>query len=281
MSVDTPGQSALLPAGTPCWIELATTDEAVACEFYGRLFGWEFSVKRDPATPTRRYTIATLGGYQVGGLYQAARDQPTGWTVHLAVANTTSTADWVEHLGGTRTLGPVDIPDRGSVLHAIDPSGAPVVFWAPPEDWAFTVGIPGSFSGVDLNTHDGESADAFYCRLFGFASEQIGEGGIDYTEWRIGPEPVMYRYAMNTQAESTIPPHWMIYFTADPARGTDAMAGQSIMLGGSVVTPPFDTPFGRTAMLADPGGSLFSVIDHSRPVDTGAGRAEVDDPYDD
>jgi hypothetical protein len=33
------------------------------------------------------------------------------------------------------------------------------------------------------------------------------------------------------------------------------------------------------AILADPDGAVFAVIDHSRSVDFG--RAEVDDPYDD
>jgi hypothetical protein len=52
------------------------------------------------------------------------------------------------------------------------------------------------------------------------------------------------------------------------------------MLGGQVVIQPYDTPFGRLAILADPDGAVFAVIDHSRVLD-GVGRAEVDDPYDD
>ncbi|PXY26166.1 glyoxalase [Prauserella sp. PE36] len=281
MSVGMPIPPSLLPAGVPCWIELASANEQAARDFYGELFGWEFFIKRDPATVNRRYTIAVLHDLQAGGLYQAASDQPTGWMVHLAVGNTVNTAEWVQHLGGTITLGPVDIPDRGSILHAVDPSGAPVVFWQPPGDWSFATSLPGSFTGADLNTHDGPSADQFYCRLFEFTSQQIGQGGIDYVEWRLDHEPVLYRYAMDPSYQATVPPHWMIYFEADPARGTDAIAGQALMLGGNVVTAPFDTPFGRTAVLADPGGAVFSIVDHSRPVDTGVGKAEVDDPYDD
>jgi hypothetical protein len=52
------------------------------------------------------------------------------------------------------------------------------------------------------------------------------------------------------------------------------------MLGGSVVVQPYDTSFGRVAILADPDGAVFAVIDHSRTLDD-VGRAEVDDPYDD
>ncbi|MEU6642290.1 VOC family protein [Saccharomonospora sp. NPDC046836] len=281
MSVGMSVPPALFPAGVPCWVELASADEAAAREFYKKLFGWEFVVKRDPATLNRRYSIASLLDSEVAGLYQTARDQPTGWIVQLSVTSTASTAEWVQRLGGTVTLGPVGIPDRGSILHAVDPSGAPVVFWQPPADWAFATSFPGTFSGADLNTHDGAGADHFYCRLFDFTSQQIGGDGIDYAEWRLGHQPVLYRYVLDAEYRASIPPHWMVYFDADPMRGADAMAGQAIMFGGSVVTPPFDTPFGRTAVLADPGGSVFSIVDHSRPVDTGAGRAEVDDPYDD
>jgi predicted enzyme related to lactoylglutathione lyase len=62
--------------------------------------------------------------------------------------------------------------------------------------------------------------------------------------------------------------------------GTDVVAGQASRLGGRVVAPPFDTPFGRTAVLADPGDRTFSVIGHSNPIE-GWDRAEVDDPYGD
>lgn len=281
MSVSTSLRAAHLAPGSPCWLELASANEEAARAFYGEIFGWEFYVKRDPATISRRYTIATLGSNQSAGMYQTARDQPTGWMPHLAVANTTNTAEWVEHLGGTVTLGPVDIPDRGSILHAIDPSGAPVVFWQLTPAYSFVQNKAGAFTGVDLNTHDGTSADGFYCRLFNYTSEQIGREGIDYAEWRLEHNPVVYRYVMDTEYQSTIAPHWMVYFMINPARGTDAVAGQALMLGGHVVTPPFDTPFGRTAVLADPAGSVFSIVDHSNPVESGVGLAAVDDPYDD
>jgi predicted enzyme related to lactoylglutathione lyase len=281
MSVGIPRSHASPPPGIPCWVDLAAAEEPAARAFYSTLFGWDCYVKRDPATINLRYAIATNSGLQVAGLYQAASDQPTGWMVHLAVANTVTTAEWVEHLGGTVTQGPVDIPDRGSILHAVDAGGTPVAFWQLPPDWAFGTDLPGMFTGADLNTRDGASADAFYSRLFDFTCQQIGDGRIDYAEWRLERMPVLYRYALGERYHEPLMPHWMVYFDVEPARGADAVAGHAIMLGGDVVTPPFDTPFGRTAVLRDPGGAVFSIIDHSCPVDTGAGRAEVDDPYDD
>ncbi|WP_370943409.1 VOC family protein [Amycolatopsis sp. cg5] len=281
MSLSSPSVPRVLPSGIPCWIELTTTDEARAQHFYSNLFGWQYATNRDPATPTRRYSIASLNGVAVGGLYTGARNQPPGWTVHLSVQHTASAAEWVTELGGKVTLGPIAIPHRGSILHAIDASGAPVVFWEPDESWEFGTGVANTFSGADLNVHDGEAADHFYCRLFNYQSHQIGDAEtVDYAEWCIEHEPVLYRYVMGREYLPTTPPHWMVYIKVDPAKGTDAVAGQALLHGGTVVIEPYDTPFGRVAILADPDGAVFAIIDHEYIADN-VGRAEVDDPYDD
>lgn len=272
---------ALLPSGLPCWVELATLDERVAHEFYGELFGWTMRVCRDPATSNGRYSIASMGGRDVAGIYLAAPEQPPIWTVNLSVHSVVNAAEWTEHLGGTVTLGPVAIPGRGAILHVADPAGAPAVFWQPSQEWDFLTGVPGTFGTADLNTHEPEVADRFFCRLFNYSASQIGDHrGIDYMEWRLDQEPVLYRYKMGPEYPPETLPHWMVYFDIDPARGADATAGQAIMLGGRVVVEPYDTPWGRIAILADPCGGVFSAIDHSIVVEE-FGRAEVEDPYDD
>lgn len=281
MSTSIPAASSILPSGMPCWVELASTDEAVAQEFYSRLFGWTYRLHRDPATRTGRYLVGSLGPADVGGLYRAERGWPSTWTINLAVQNTANAAGWVEHLGGGVTLGPIRLHHRGSILHAVEPSGTPVVFWQPPPSWDFASGVPNTFSAADLNTHDGMAADNFFCRLFNYTAVQIGDSqGIDYLEWRLDNEPVLYRYVMGPEYPPDARPHWMVYFEVDPARGTDATAGHALMLGGSVIVEPYDTSWGRIAILADPTGAMFSVIDHSLTTEDW-GRAEVDDPYDD
>ncbi|WP_409182412.1 VOC family protein [Amycolatopsis sp. VS8301801F10] len=280
MSIGWPG-SRTIPAGLPCWIEVACHDEARTQEFYSRLFGWDYETRRDPASPTGRYSIASSDGVAAGGLYQAGPRSAPGWTLQLAVPHTASAAEWVEHLGGQVTLGPIAIPERGSIVHAIDACGAPVVFWEAPPDWQFASGVPNTFSGADLNTHDGVAADHFYTKLFNYSSRQVGDGeSVDYAEYSIEHTAVLYRYVMGPEYRRDTPPHWLVYFEVDPARGADAAAGEALMLGGSVVIEPYDTPFGRTAILADPDGAVFAVIDHSRVLED-VGRAEVDDPYDD
>jgi predicted enzyme related to lactoylglutathione lyase len=49
----------------------------------------------------------------------------------------------------------------------------------------------------------------------------------------------------------------MVYFAVDDADAAATLAGRS---GGRVQQPPFDSPHGRIAVLADPGGALFGVL---------------------
>lgn len=263
--------------GTPCWIELATLDEQAARAFYTGLFGWRYQSKPDPATGT--YTIASRDGQQVAGLYRALPNQRPAWLLHLAVTNVRSAVGWATNLGGTVLLNPVDIPGRGSVAHVKDPSGAVCVLWETPEGWTFGRDQPGTFCAADLNTWDGDAVDGFYPTLFGFAGRQVGYApGLDYVEWRLD-EPILYRNIMGDEYQRSTPPHWLIYLGADPRHGTDTLAARTEAFGGTVILPPFDTGYGRSAVVADPAGVRFAIIDRSRSDPDW--RAEVDDPYDD
>lgn len=280
MTARTTPNEPVLPAGVPCWVELAARDERRAQAFYAGLLGWRFTVAADPATPSGQYAIARLDGVQVAGVYQAAADQPAGWSPHLSVRDTAGTADRVRRLGGLVTLGPVDIPRRGSILHAVEPSGAPIVFWRPATNWQFGTGVPGTYTGADLNTNDGARADEFFRRLLGYGNVPIGDRTIDYAEWQLRSQAVLYRYVMGPEYPPGTPPHWLIYFEVDRGEGTDKATARAIGLGGTVVIEPYDSLWGRIAVLADPDGAPFSLIDHSDTPQT-RGRAAVDDPYDD
>ena len=59
--------------GTFCWVDLATTDPAGAKAFYGELFGWE--AEDMPAGEAGMYTMLSLDGDEVGGLYELDADR--------------------------------------------------------------------------------------------------------------------------------------------------------------------------------------------------------------
>jgi hypothetical protein len=52
------------------------------------------------------------------------------------------------------------------------------------------------------------------------------------------------------------PAHWLTYWEVDDV---DARASAVSSLGGSVLSHPTDTPFGRMATVADPAGARFKL----------------------
>ena len=41
---------------------------------------------------------------------------------------------------------------------------------------------------------------------------------------------------------------------------TDATVAKATEMGGNVIAPPFDTPYGRMAVVADDQGAVFAVM---------------------
>ena len=60
-----------------------------------------------------------------------------------------------------------------------------------------------------------------------------------------------------TDSWTGIAPHWLVYFAVDDA---DVAADRARRSGGQVQQAPFDSSYGRIAVLADPGGAVFSVL---------------------
>jgi predicted enzyme related to lactoylglutathione lyase len=267
----------ILPAGAPCWVELATSNDGQMSEFYHQLLGWEYRVTVDSSVATDRYAIAMKDGFPVAGLYQT--NGRSGWIPHVAVSDINAGAERVGLLGGAVTLGPVALPHDDSVVYAQDPVGAPIALRCPPPGWLFTSGDAGSFAMADLNTRDGAVVDEFYANLLGYTSVQLGDGtDIDYAEWQLSGRPVLHRYVMGPEYAPTTPPHWLIYFVANPAEGTDATAVRALSLGGGIAVEPYDSRLGRATVLTDPGGATFGVIDYVESLENR--RAAVEDPDD-
>ena len=53
------------------------------------------------------------------------------------------------------------------------------------------------------------------------------------------------------------PAEWSIYFGTE---GTDATLARAVELGGAILVPAEDTPYGRLAQAADPTGVEFKLI---------------------
>jgi uncharacterized protein len=271
--------------GTPCWIDLATTDPKASRDFYGGLFGWQYQTNR-----TGEYLTALADNVPAAGFYRVpAADQTPSWTLYLAVSDSARTADHVVRLGGQILMPPQEFDDQGSLLLAADPTGATIGFWQPNTAWPFATGTTGEFRWAELNTWDGDVADKFFVDLFGYELEQIGDGGdFDYTTWSLPgePEPVAGRMLFGADFPADTRPHWMVYFEVGSTLGTDEATVLAVRLGGRLRSEPADSPFGRISVVEDPSGAVFTLIDSSNrttphaPSEEELGAA-TDDPYDD
>ncbi|TCO56936.1 VOC family protein [Actinocrispum wychmicini] len=271
--------------GTPCWIDLATTDPKASRDFYGGLFGWQYR-----ANTSGGYVTALADDVPAAGFYRAPDTETNNaWTLYLAVRDGRRTAERVVQLGGRIVMPPQRFDSQGSLLVAADPAGATVGFWQPDGGWPFATGTRGEFRWAELNTWDGDAADKFYVDLFGYQLEQIGDGiEFDYTTWTLpgARTPVLGRMTFGSDFPPGSVPHWMVHFEVGEALGTDEAAVLAVRLGGRLLSEPANSPFGRFSVVEDPSGTAFTLIDTSNrytphaPTEDELGSAN-DDPYDD
>jgi predicted enzyme related to lactoylglutathione lyase len=251
------------PDGEPCWADVVTNDLEAAQRFYHALFGWEY---QNSGPEMGNYSTALVTGKPVAGIMPpppGSTGIPPAWSVYLASSDLDATAAKIDQVGAKVIMGPMDIPGTGRMMIGMDPTGAPFGVWqAGGHIGAEVVGVPGAPAWAELHTRDGATADSFYRSLFGYQQQQVGDGvNFDYTVWSLGDRQVAGRMVDGSDMPADGAPRWTIYFSVDDA---DAAVARAAAAGGRVVTGPDDSPYGRMAVVADPDGAVFSVIDMSR-----------------
>ena len=118
----------------------------------------------------------------------------------------------------------------------------------------------GAFSWFELMTTDTDGAKKFYTSLFGWETEDMTMGDMNYTVWNVAKEGIGGLMSISPQDEGQ-PPFWGVYVTVDDV---DATAAKAEELGGKVLMPPTDIPtVGRFCVLQDPQGAVISAITYS------------------
>jgi predicted enzyme related to lactoylglutathione lyase len=122
------------PAGSFCWVELATTDQNAAKTFYTSLFGW--TVDDSPMGPGDFYSMFRLSGRDTGAGYTMRKEQraqgvPPNWMIYLAVENADQAASKAAQAGGTVLSPAFDVMDAGRMAVIQDPTGAIFSVWQP------------------------------------------------------------------------------------------------------------------------------------------------------
>src|SRR4051794_41405292 len=92
--------------GTPCWVDLMTTDQDAAREFYAALFGWAIEVGPEE---TGHYGMASLDGRSVAGIGGVMGvEHPPGWDTYPATAGAGDTRPAGRAAGGTGGAPPME-----------------------------------------------------------------------------------------------------------------------------------------------------------------------------
>ena len=118
----------------------------------------------------------------------------------------------------------------------------------------------GAFSWFELMTSDVDGAKKFYANLFGWATEAMPMGDMNYTIVKVGEEGLGGIMATPPQAAGS-PPNWGVYVTVNDV---DATARKAEELGGKILVPPTDIPnVGRFCVLQDPQGATISAITYT------------------
>lgn len=283
------------PAGVPCWIDTSQPDPEAAVAFYSGLFGWECEDVMPPGAPGV-YFIARLGGGDVAavGSQPEGGAPPATWNTYIWVESADEAAAKVLDAGG-RILGePFDVSKAGRMALCADPAGAAFCLWqAKQHRGAQIVNQPGSLNFNGLNTRDIEGAKSFYRAVFGWEALAVGGGAEmwrlpgygDFLEQRepglrrrmadsgapAGFEDVVATLNPIAEDEPDVPAHWSVTFAVDDA---DAIADRAVELGGRVLVAPFDAPWVRMTVIADPQGATFTASKFVPENQDLAGRAE-------
>jgi predicted enzyme related to lactoylglutathione lyase len=279
-------------AGVPCWVDASEPDPEAAAGFYGGLFGWDFEDVMPPGSDAS-YLIAraeasgwslfdTSGGSRSGDVAAVASVSEAGpaaatWNTYFWVDSADEAATRARDAGGRVVIEPFDFLDACRTAVLADPEGAAFRVWeARRHRGAQVVNDPGSLNFNGLNTRDVGRARSFYGSVFGWEALAMG-GGLQmwalpgYGDHLEGLSPGLRRGMAEagaperfedvvatinpfTDDQPGVPAHWSVTFAVDDA---DAAAATAAELGGAVVVPPFDAPWVRMTVLADPQGATF------------------------
>lgn len=247
--------------GTPCWIDLATTDTAAAKRFYGDVLGWTFEDQE--ADGQIIYAMARLKGRDAAGLSaldEASRTQgvPPHWNTYIDVADVDEIAAKAPGSGGTVIAAPFDVLDIGRMAVIADATGAVVCLWEQRgHTGAGIVNEPGALCWNELQTRDIDRAGAFYEQLLGWKAKTSEFGPMVYTEFRNNDAPVAGMMAMPPMVPAEVPANWLVYFAVSDC---DAIVAKIAGAGGTILSPAMDIPPGRFAVAMDPQGAAFAII---------------------
>jgi predicted enzyme related to lactoylglutathione lyase len=249
--------------GKVIFVELVTPDLAAAKQFYAGLFGWTF---RDIQAGETEYAEASLDGRPVAGLIH--KELPSGmhrqpaWLSFIAVKDADATESIALQHGAKVLFEPHSIPDRGREAVFADPQGAIFAILASSSgDPSDVLAVPGEWIWSSLITTDPDTGAAFYQALFNYEVYEVSSD--EGTEHLMLASDNYSRASVNSLPANKpgVHSHWLNFVHVEDAV---MMTKKVVALGGRVlVEPRLDRDGGKVAVVADPQGATFGLLEWS------------------
>jgi predicted enzyme related to lactoylglutathione lyase len=243
------------PDGMPCWVDVSVPDVDAARLFYEGLFGWQM---QGGEPEYGGYLNCVKNGRLAAGIGpKMMPDAPTGWLVHFATSDVDAVAERVRGNGGQVVAGPLDVRELGRLAVCADPSGARFGLWQPGSHHG--VGIvnePAALIWTEQLSRSSEPNLAFYGAVFGWEFHDMSGEGFRYATF-VGDGRDVGGVGEYGADDLELPAQWWVYLAVDD---TDDAVDQVIRLGGSVIRPPRDSPYGRMATVTDDQGASFTLM---------------------
>jgi predicted enzyme related to lactoylglutathione lyase len=247
--------------GKVVWADLVTPNLGVAEAFYSALFGWTF--QEVPLGDTK-YAVAMLDGRPIGGIVQrpipAGEHRQSNWLTFVSVADVDRAAQLAVQDGAKELAKPTTYPGRGRQAVFAGPDGAVfAILDSASGDPGDYLAEPGEWIWSALLTSNPDVAAKFYQSVFGYdvfdlpsddGLEHVVLSSQDYARAGINslPKDSRHRHA-----------HWLNFVRVTD---TDAAAAKAVALGGRIlVEPRLDRHGGKIALLADPSGAPFGIME--------------------
>ncbi len=257
--------------GTPCWVDLATTDLVAARDFYSGLFGWSYIDEQMGEMNIGTYSMAMVNDVATAAIYELGPDQirapaKPNWNVYISVDDIEKVLDRTQRSGYTVLSETTEVDRAGRVAVIEDPTGCQTTLWQPGEFQGSLIRAePGALTWPEHVTTDLEQSVRFYEDIFGVETVTAPQGSLnEYTMWIVDDIPVagMFQWPDEMVADG-VPSMWFVYFQVTDL---DAVLEYVESNGGKAMADePAINDVGRFIVLRDPQGADFCVIEpHQR-----------------
>jgi uncharacterized protein len=237
--------------GTPCWVDYGAPDLEAAKAFYASILGWTYEGGGEEFGGYLSCVRNGLPAAGMSGMYDEG--VPPRWNMYVASDDADASAAKVKQAGGTVVVEPMDVGPFGRMAIVVDPQGNPFGIWQAAEHIGYRIfNEPGSVVWNELATEDPAAAREFYAAVFGYRYDAV-EGLAGYSTFATGDRPLGGLGGVGPGA----PRGWTTCFSVE---STDAAVETAGAGGAKVLMEPMDTPYGRFAVLTDPWGVAFTVM---------------------